>query len=577
MRFPNLKPKQPDSAEVPASQPSHHDLELKRLCKDRDTRWYAGHLLKLNLVLFFLLITSASNGYDGSMMNSLQTLSYWQDYFGNPSGGLLGLLNAIQNLGNLAGLPFAPFLNDRYGRRWTLFLGCIVMILATIIQSASQNLGMFLVGRFLIGFGNSWASIAGPILLTELAFPTHRAPITSLYNSMWYLGSIIAAWTTFGTLNIQSTWSWRIPSIVQGVPPLVQAVVVWFIPESPRWLLDHDQAVKARRVISKWHCEGVDTDPLVDFEFTEIQTALALEKEAARTTTYMDLFKNKGNIRRFRVIIALAFFSQWSGNGIVSYYLTIVLNGIGITETFEQNLLNGCLQIYNLITAVIGALTVEKAGRRVLFLTSTGGMCLSYMVWTILSATYNAQATEFDASGNPLNGPQSIGNGVIAVIFIYYGFYNIAMSPLIVSYTVEILPFRIRSKGLMVFQICVSFSLVFNQFVNPVALQAIQWRYYIVYTIWLAFEFIYLFFTVVETKGKHGMALPLEEISRLFDGDDAEVDLLDQGVVPGAAGDRRASDGTLLDGGVGLEKKGSQERGEIEQVEAVPAQGEKRF
>jgi hypothetical protein len=93
----------------------------------------------------------------------------------------------------------------------------------------------------------------------------------------------------------------------------------------------------------------------------------------------------------------------------------------------------------------------------------------------------------------------------------------------------------------------------------------------------LTTRFIYLFFTVVETKGKHGMALPLEEISRLFDGDDAEVDLLDQGVVPGAAGDRRASDGTLLDGAAGLEKKGSQERGEIEQVEAVQAQGEKRF
>jgi hypothetical protein len=133
----------------------------------------------------------------------------------------------------------------------------------------------------------------------------------------------------------------------------------------------------------------------------------------------------------------------------------IVLNGIGIRDTFEQNLLNGCLQIYNLITAVIGAMTVEKAGRRVLFLTSTGGMCLTYMVWTILSATYSAQATEFDAAGNPLNGPAPIGNAVVAVIFIYYGqslgqlslhrllaehglgFYNIAMSPLIVSYTVE--------------------------------------------------------------------------------------------------------------------------------------------
>jgi len=114
-----------------------------------------------------------------------------------------------------------------------------------------------------------------------------------------------------------------------------------------------------------------------------------------------------------------------------------VLRGIGITGEYEQNLLNGCLQIYNLATAIVGALTVEKAGRRVLFLTSTGGMCLSYMIWTILSASYTKSATEFNADGDPLNGTKSLGNGVLAIIFIYYGFYNIALCPLIISYTVE--------------------------------------------------------------------------------------------------------------------------------------------
>jgi hypothetical protein len=122
-------------------------------------------------------------------------------------------------------------------------------------------------------------------------------------------------------LNIPNTWAWRIPSIVQGVPPVIQAIVVWFIPESPRWLLDHGHGDRARAVIADWHCQGVDSDPLVDFEFTEIRTALRLEREAAKTTTYLGLFKSKGNLKRFRVIIALALFSQWSGNGIVSYYL----------------------------------------------------------------------------------------------------------------------------------------------------------------------------------------------------------------------------------------------------------------
>lgn len=120
------------------------DDELRTLMKGRDTRWYRGHLLKLNFILLLLLITSANNGYDGSMMNGLQyvtildmfnhaaeidplltfrTLKTWQDSFGNPTGSLLGIFNAIQSIGGIAGLPFAPFLSDRYGRRMTMFIG----------------------------------------------------------------------------------------------------------------------------------------------------------------------------------------------------------------------------------------------------------------------------------------------------------------------------------------------------------------------------------------------------------------------------------------------------------------------
>ena len=96
------------------------------------------------------------------------------------------------------------------------------MLIGVAVQTAAQNIGMFIGARFLIGFGLSWASIAAPILITELAFPTHRAPITSLYNSTWYLGSIVAAWTTFGTFRILNTWSWRIPSLLQGLPSIIQ-------------------------------------------------------------------------------------------------------------------------------------------------------------------------------------------------------------------------------------------------------------------------------------------------------------------------------------------------------------------
>lgn len=192
--------------------------------------------------------------------------------------------------------------------------------------------------------------------------------------------AVIAAWTTYGTFRIPNTWGWRIPSALQGVPSIIQFCLIFFIPESPRWLVDHGKDEQAIRILAKHHCGGNFDDPLVQYEYQEIKAALAAEKEANASTSYKSLFTTRGNLKRMRIIIAIAFFSQWSGNGVVSYYLNLVLNGIGITGQGEKNLFNGILQVYNLATAYFGALTVDRFGRRPLFLTSAAGMCLSYMM-----------------------------------------------------------------------------------------------------------------------------------------------------------------------------------------------------
>jgi MFS family permease len=97
---------------------------------------------------------------------------------------LLGLLNAIQNIGSLAAYPFAPYVSDGIGRRLTVFFGAFIMCGATALQTASQNVGMFIGARFLIGFGLTFAANSAPMLVTEISYPQYRAPLTSLYNSL---------------------------------------------------------------------------------------------------------------------------------------------------------------------------------------------------------------------------------------------------------------------------------------------------------------------------------------------------------------------------------------------------------
>jgi MFS family permease len=208
-------------------------------------------------------------------------------------------------------------------------------------------------------------------------------------------------------------------------------------------------------------------DPLVVFEYAEIKKAIELDREIESSVGWKTLFATPGNRRRMRIIIALAFFSQWSGNGLVSYYLNAVFDTIGITDVSIQTLINGILQIWNLCVALYAASLCDKAGRRVLFLTSNVGMLIFFVMQTITSAEY------------ALHGSPAAAHAVIAFIFLYYAAYDIAYTPLIVSYTVEILPYALRAKGFTIFNFAISLSLIFNQYANPIALGKLGWKYYV--------------------------------------------------------------------------------------------------
>ncbi|KAE8150902.1 general substrate transporter [Aspergillus avenaceus] len=469
------------------------------------TWWKNPGMRKTYICLGFVVLTAATNGYDGSMMNGLQTLEPWQEYFNHPGGSLLGILSAIMSLGSLAALPVVPYTADYLGRRMGILIGCVIMILGVVLQSISANYGMFLAARFLIGFGVAIAHGASPLLITELVHTQHRAIFTTIYNTTWYLGSIVAAWLTFGTNNITNNWSWRAPTIVQAAPSILQVAFIWFVPESPRFLIFKGKHEQALKVLADCHANGNQEDEVVQLEMHEIRETIRLEKEF-ESGSWKELIRTKGNRHRLIICITAGLFSQWSGNGLVSYYIAKILNSVGYTSSVQQNLINGCLQILNLIVALGMCFFVDKIGRRKLFLTSTAGMLVAFIVWTICSAQYD------------LTNAHAAANAVVAMIYIYYVFYNIAWSGLLVGYTVEILPYSIRAKGMTMVWLCIDAALFFNQYINPIALDNIGWKYYIFYCVWLGFELIVVWFFYIETRNT-----PLEEIARYFDGDAAIV------------------------------------------------------
>ncbi|KAH7014174.1 general substrate transporter [Microdochium trichocladiopsis] len=463
------------------------------------------HLLLLNLMLLVVSLSSATIGFDGAMMNGLQTVAQWRDYFGRPSPSILGVMNAIYPIGKLMAVFPASWMADKYGRRAPMIAGFVMLIIGAGLQGGSVHIAMFIISRWFLGFATAFLAQPAPILVTELAFPTHRGKITACYQTFFFFGAILAAWSTYGTLRIPSTWSWRIPSLLQGAIPAFQFALFWFVPESPRWLVANGRTEDARAILAKWHAGGDEGSPLVAYEVAQIEETVKIETEVLSETSYMDLLRTPANRRRAFIAVIVGFFAQWNGAGVISYYLALVLNTIGITESRDQALINGLLQVFNLLAAIFaGAMMVDRLGRRTLFLVSTAGMFFSYVIWTALTGVFTTT----------LN--QNMGNAVVAFIFIYYFFYDIAWSPLLLAYPVEIFQYTLRARGVSVTYAATFIGLIIGQFSNPLAMAGLGWKYYIVFCCILACLFVLIWFTFPETKGRS-----LEEIAEIFEGPSA--------------------------------------------------------
>lgn len=157
---------------------------VDRLARDAPPWYRCPARRRLYLILFPGAVCSyATSGYDGSMMNALQTVDRFDEFFDYPRGAELGLVSAIMSLGSICSTPIAPWVADRYGRRWGITIGSLIMIAGSILQACSINLAMFIVSRFLLGFGLSFATTAAPSLVTELSHPKDRVTITAICNT----------------------------------------------------------------------------------------------------------------------------------------------------------------------------------------------------------------------------------------------------------------------------------------------------------------------------------------------------------------------------------------------------------
>ena len=406
-----FRPPQTSGTAKPQKPPKGHFIFADRAFP-RLAWWRRRNMRTLYFYIVVLILTNTANGFDGSMMNGLQSLTYWQEYFGHPRGAILGFFNASMSLGSLLALFITPYIIDWRGRKVGLVIGSVLMLLAVGLQSGARNFGMFVAARVILGFGDAIVLGSAPLLIAEIAHPQDRAVLVTLSGASYHSGSFIASWTTYGTLQIKSDWSWRLPSLLQAICTAFILMLVYWMPESPRWLMNRDRHEEALEIFAHYHGEGERDDEFVQLEYSEIKAAIALDKEMGQTS-YADFFKTRGNRKRIGLITALGLFSQLSGNGLISYYLKYVMDNVGITDPQTQLGINGGMKSKALLINIGFAFFVDIFGRRPLYLVSTIGTTVVFHAWTIVSARYEISPAD------------ALGYAFVVLTFLYGTFYDV--------------------------------------------------------------------------------------------------------------------------------------------------------
>ncbi|EGV63739.1 hypothetical protein PSN45_004195 [Yamadazyma tenuis] len=496
---------------------SGHIDEILTLPNNTAPIWYKDPgLRKLQVWIFVVFFSQICTGFDASNTSNLQAFASWKTMLGNPDSSQLGIITSIYFMGCLAGSIPCGMFADRFGRKLGLLLGQVLTVIGAAIQASSYTYAQYLCARFIMGVGIASITNSGPAMLFELAHPRMKGTLVSLFNPFWYVGSIVCAATAFGTthMSVTNSMGWRIPSFIQGVFPLVCIPFTIFMPESPSYLIVRGKKEQALATLAKYHSNGDLNDPLVLKEVDDIEVAILNSKD---TQSYKQILSHKPHRKRFMVITIMTLMALWSGQSIITFYFTSILELVGINNPSKQTGINTGLNVMNLVSSVLGAYVSARVGRRPMWMLSIIGMIVVNIPFTALTAEY--------AKTNSVN----VAYGVIVMLFLYDFSYNIACNPLLYSYTTELLPFSIRAKGLAWKNLVGQVALIINMYVNPIALAKITWKYYIFYMclnlVWLTL----VYFLFPETLG-----LTLEELSRLFEEDrlgsigDIESDGVDQ-------------------------------------------------
>ncbi|KAJ9664879.1 hypothetical protein H2201_004931 [Coniosporium apollinis] len=447
----------------------------------------------------FLAIGGFLFGYDSGIISSTIAQPLFIEYFGDPSDAEVGGIVSSFTGGAILGALSISWLADYLGRKMTVFVGACISVFGCALQGGATTIGMLIAGRFIAGISVGLLSAIVPMYCSEIATAQDRGKLSGLLQFMLSWGFFAAQWLGYGSFHVDSHFQWRFPLSFQVVPGLVMAAGIWFLHESPRWLMEKDRHEEARVVLQKLHGTG-DNEEFLDLEFREIRDTILADKTRSQMT-WRGLLAKPTWRRRLLLGCGVQAFGQLSGVNVINYYGPRIYELLGI-DTGTSLEIVGISGTLSIVYCVIGLYLLDKVGRVKPLIVSAIGCGLSLVVNAVLSQYFVLDV------GTSTNAAAL--RSMVAMNFVFSLFFTMTG---IISwvYPSEIFPIEIRAKGNSLSTLtnwCL--NLLFAQ-ISPIALGQVGFRFFYAFFVFNIIAMLCYIFFYPETKGR-----TLEQMDELF-------------------------------------------------------------
>ncbi|TVY30333.1 Quinate permease [Lachnellula hyalina] len=508
-------------------------------------------------------------GYDSAFiggtlaLTSFKTEFNWKQYSSHQaaiiSENIVSLYQAGAFFGALGAYAAGHYLGRKKGLQVfsaTFILGAGLMLGA----NGSRGLGLLYAGRVLAGLGVGGASNLTPIYISELAPPAIRGRLVGLYEMGWQIGGVVGYWINYGvsTTMKPSRSQWIIPFAVQLIPAGLMFIGLFFIKESPRWLMTRNQRRKALKNLC-WIRMLPEDDLYMLEEVSAIDAALEQQHATVGLgfwQPFVALWNDRKVSYRFFLGCSLFFWQNTSGINAINYYSPTVFESIGVTGTNASLLTTGVFGLVKAAVTIIWILfLVDNFGRRNLLIYGAflGGLCLYYIGAYIKIA---------DPTHHPTTNGSLSSGGISAMAFFYLWavFYTPSWNGTPWVYNSEIFPQNVRTLGQA---FAAASNWLFNFLVARFTAQmftAMGYGVYFFFASLMMCSIVFTFFLLPETKG-----IPLESMDILFS-KELQPRIAHKIVMKQLHDDEEAFRRNVEGSGLGLEKGSKENLAHIEEV-----------